>query len=57
MKYTIVRVDGDTYPLFDEMIFLRGNGRDRTQEERAEPRDFAANLRSCIHSVERRLSG
>ena len=41
MEYSIVRVDKDNYALFDDMVFFRMNERERTPEEKAEPRDFA----------------
>jgi len=41
MDYTIIRVVKENYALFDDMVFLRVNGRERTQEEKAEPRNFS----------------
>ena len=44
MEYSIVRIDTENYPLYDDMIFFRINNRERTSAERAEPRDYAANF-------------
>lgn len=43
MEYSIVRVDKENYVLFDDMVFLCMNNRERTPEERAKPRDLGAN--------------
>lgn len=42
MKYTIVRVTEENYALFDDMVFFRMNGRDRTPDELAQHRDSSA---------------
>jgi len=44
MEYSIVRVEKENYPLFDDMIFFRINNRERTLEEQAESRDYGANF-------------
>jgi len=44
MDFTIVRVDKENYPLFDDMIFARMHGRERTPGERAEERDLSPGL-------------
>jgi Acetyltransferases len=44
MEYSIVRVEKENYPLFDDMIFSRINNRERTLEEQAESRDYGANF-------------
>ena len=43
MDYSIVRINSENYRLYDDMIFFRMNNRERTPDERAEPRDFTAN--------------
>jgi len=42
MEYSIIRVNKDNYFLYDDMIFFRMNDRERTTEEKAEPRNFEA---------------
>ncbi|MCE5236244.1 MAG: GNAT family N-acetyltransferase [Clostridiaceae bacterium] len=36
MKYSIVRVNKTNYPMFDNMIFYRINGRERNKNEQAD---------------------
>jgi len=44
LDFSVVRVEDENYALYDDMIFFRINNRERTPDERAQPRDFAANL-------------
>lgn len=48
-RIRIVRIDESNYPLFDDMVFLRMNGRERTAQERGEPRDYAMERRELGH--------
>ena len=36
MEYSIVKVDKNNYLLFDEMVFYRKNGRERSEKEKSE---------------------
>lgn len=42
MEYAIVRVDRENYPKFDEMVFGRIHGREKTDRERGTAQDFDA---------------
>lgn len=43
MQFSIVSVNKDNYALFDDMVFRRVHNRERTPEEKKQPRDFAEN--------------
>ena len=48
MEYSIVRVRKDNYSMFDDMIFYRGSGRYKNEEESNEHHDFT----SCYTALE-----
>ncbi|MCL1882254.1 MAG: GNAT family N-acetyltransferase [Defluviitaleaceae bacterium] len=48
MEYSIVRVNKDNYSMFDDMVFYRGNGRYKNEEESNADHDFT----SCYTALE-----
>ncbi|MCL1883335.1 MAG: GNAT family N-acetyltransferase [Defluviitaleaceae bacterium] len=42
MEYSIVRVNKGNYSMFDDMVFYRGNGRYKNEEESNEDSDFTS---------------
>ena len=42
MEYTIVKVNIDNYPMFDDMVFWRVNKRERNEMEQKEIRDVVS---------------
>jgi len=44
LDFSIVRVNEENYALYDDTVFFRVHNRERTPDERAQPRDFGANL-------------
>ena len=44
MNYSIVRINKENYPLYDDMVFSRVNDRERSPEEREESHDYGSNL-------------
>ena len=41
MEYRIVRVGKDNYPMFDDMLFWRKHGREKSKDEQAEQHNFS----------------
>ncbi|MCL2519147.1 MAG: GNAT family N-acetyltransferase [Oscillospiraceae bacterium] len=40
MDFTIERIDKTNYGMFEDLTFIRGNGREKTAEELALPREY-----------------
>jgi len=39
-KFTIERIDKDNYGMFEDLTFIRGNGREKTMKEIALPHEY-----------------
>ena len=45
MDFTVEKIEKDNYGLFEDLIFIRKNGRVKTAEELALPRDYSETLK------------
>ena len=49
MQFTIEKINKDNYGMFEDLTFVRKNGREKTAEESALPREYAQTLKTLAN--------